>query len=62
MIHGNIATVPSGNAGFGYDPVFVPDGYDKSFAELGAELKNRISHRALAVEKLVQFLKDDLAE
>lgn len=62
MIHGNIATVPSGNAGFGYDPVFIPDGYDKSFAELGAELKNRISHRALAVEKLVQFLKDDLAE
>ena len=61
-IHGHISEAPSGAAGFGYDPVFVPDGYDKSFAELGAELKNRISHRALAVEKLVQFLKDDLAE
>jgi XTP/dITP diphosphohydrolase len=61
-IHGHISETPSGAAGFGYDPVFVPDGYDKSFAELGAELKNKISHRALAVEKLVQFLKDDLAE
>ena len=55
-IHGHISETPSGAAGFGYDPVFVPDGYNKSFAELGPELKNKISHRALAVEELIRFL------
>lgn len=61
-IHGHIAETPSGAAGFGYDPVFVPDGYNKSFAELGPELKNKISHRALAVEELIRFLKNDIAK
>ncbi len=61
-IHGHISETPSGAAGFGYDPVFVPDGYNKSFAELGPELKNRISHRALAVEELIRFLKNDIAK
>lgn len=61
-IHGHISETPSGAAGFGYDPVFVPDGYNKSFAELGPELKNKISHRALAVEELIRFLKTNLVE
>ena len=56
-IEGKIAEKPKGTAGFGYDPVFVPDGYQLSFAELGLEEKNKISHRALAVEKLTKYLK-----
>jgi len=56
-IDGQIAKLPQGNAGFGYDPIFVPDGYEKSFAELGTEEKNKISHRALAVQKLVNYLQ-----
>ncbi len=57
-IDGNIATSPRGNSGFGYDPIFVPDGYLVSFAELTAEEKNKISHRALAVQKLTEFLAE----
>lgn len=56
-IDGHIAKLPTGTTGFGYDPVFVPDGYSNSFAELGSEIKNTISHRALAVKKLAEFLK-----
>ncbi|NDV45924.1 non-canonical purine NTP diphosphatase [Paludibacter sp. 221] len=55
-ICGTIAEKPGGNAGFGYDPIFIPEGYDKSFAELTPEIKNKISHRALAVKKLSDFL------
>lgn len=54
---GSIATQKSGAGGFGYDPVFIPDGFDKTFAELGDEVKNTISHRAKAVEQLVAFLR-----
>jgi len=56
-VEGRIATEKSGTAGFGYDPIFVPDGYDQSFAELGDETKNRISHRARATKQLADFLK-----
>lgn len=55
-IDGTISEAPSGNAGFGYDPVFVPEGYDKSFAELNAAEKNKISHRGIAVGKLADYL------
>ena len=56
-VPGHIATSPSGEEGFGYDPVFHPDGYDCSFAEMDLSLKNRISHRANAMRRLVEFLK-----
>ncbi len=56
IIRGEIAKVCSGDNGFGYDPIFVPEGYDKSFAELSMDVKNKISHRALATEKLLEFL------
>lgn len=49
---GRLKTTPGGDGGFGYDPLFIPDGYDKSFAELGEGIKNTLSHRARAVEKL----------
>lgn len=53
---GSIALSPRGDGGWGYDPVFIPDGYSETFAELGPAIKNRISHRALATEKLQTFL------
>lgn len=56
-VEGHIALQRSGNGGFGYDPIFVPEGYDKSFAELGEGIKNQISHRARAVKKLADYLK-----
>lgn len=57
---GSIAQAPSGCNGFGYDPVFIPAGYDKSFAELGAEVKDKISHRARAFELATAFLKENI--
>jgi len=53
---GSIAERPMGDGGFGYDPIFIPEGYTKSFASLPAELKNRISHRARALAKLRDFI------
>lgn len=57
VVDGTISKEWKGNKGFGYDPVFVPDGYDRTFAEMSAEEKNAISHRGLAVQRLVAFLK-----
>jgi XTP/dITP diphosphohydrolase len=58
IVSGTIAESPRGEAGFGYDPVFVPKGYQQTFAELPANLKNKISHRANAIEKLLHFLNE----
>ena len=54
---GIIAKVPAGAKGFGYDPIFIPLGYDKTFAELGLELKDKISHRARAFEQFAAAFK-----
>lgn len=56
IIKGTIINEERGEAGFGYDPIFMPDGYDKTFAELGNDIKNKISHRALAINELGKFL------
>lgn len=57
-VPGRITETRSGAKGFGYDPVFMPDGYDITFAEMELDEKNRISHRARAVQKLIAFLND----
>lgn len=57
IVDGEIMRERAGNGGFGYDPVFRPDGYNLSFAELSADEKNAISHRGRALQKMVDFLK-----
>ena len=57
-LNGTILTEKRGAGGFGYDPIFLPDGYNKTLAEMSAEEKNQISHRARAIAQLVEFLKD----
>ena len=56
VCEGEIATEPRGNQGFGYDPIFIVPSYGKTFAELGAEIKNQISHRAIALKKVKEVL------
>ncbi|MFV0305197.1 MAG: RdgB/HAM1 family non-canonical purine NTP pyrophosphatase [Moheibacter sp.] len=56
-IHGQILTQKKGEKGFGYDPIFIPDGYRNSFAEMTSLQKNQISHRAKAVQKLINFIQ-----
>lgn len=58
LVRGTITQKVLGAGGFGYDPIFTPLGYDKTFAELSANIKNAISHRGKALEKLVDFLKN----
>lgn len=57
IVNGSIATHKQGASGFGYDPLFVPQGYSQTFAQMGNEEKNRISHRARAVQALCQYLQ-----
>lgn len=57
VVKGHITSGSSGTAGFGYDPVFIPEGYAQTFAEMDMHTKNKISHRGRAVHKLVEFLK-----
>jgi len=56
IIKGNIADSPRGLSGFGYDPIFIPKGFKKTFGEMNAEEKNKISHRAIAINKLKEYL------
>ena len=57
IVTGKICTERHGDGGFGYDPIFIPDGYTQTFSEMGAESKNLISHRGRAVRKLAEYLK-----
>jgi XTP/dITP diphosphohydrolase len=56
-VEGDLVVSPRGDAGFGYDPLFVPKGFAKTFAELGPEIKNELSHRARALDGLVEWLE-----
>ncbi|HEY3403522.1 MAG TPA: non-canonical purine NTP diphosphatase [Ohtaekwangia sp.] len=56
IINGRITGEPRGHSGFGYDPVFIPEGHDRTFAEMSLRQKNQLSHRAIAVKKLTQYL------
>ncbi len=55
-VEGTIAPAPAGHRGFGYDPIFIPEGFDLTFGQLPDRLKNKISHRAVAMEKFISFL------
>tara|TARA_B100000029_G_scaffold483576_1_gene534876 strand:+ start:4614 stop:5210 length:597 start_codon:yes stop_codon:yes gene_type:complete len=55
-VYGNLTWPPRGNFGFGYDPFFIPNGYNKTFAELSYKIKNKISHRSIAFKKMLKFL------
>lgn len=57
IVRGQLALQPMGTGGFGYDPIFIPDGYDRSFAQMTQHEKNTISHRAIAVEKMIRFIQ-----
>jgi XTP/dITP diphosphohydrolase len=56
VVNGEISLTQSGNSGFGYDPIFIPEGYEKSFGELPQDVKNHISHRANALRNMVDYL------
>ncbi len=58
VCEGKIAVKPSGTSGFGYDPIFIPDGFEQTFGELSVETKQKISHRARAAAKIIRFFAD----
>ncbi len=58
-VDGSIATQKTGNAGFGYDPIFIPTGFNRSFAEFNSDEKNKISHRGRALQKFIQYITDN---
>ena len=58
VVRHNITHTERGNSGFGYDPVFMPDGYNRTFAEMTADEKNKISHRQIALGKMITFLSN----
>jgi XTP/dITP diphosphohydrolase len=58
IVEGTIANSEKGSQGFGYDPIFIPEGYDQTFAELGIEIKNTLSHRARALQKFHDFIEE----
>lgn len=60
ICRGHIATVQSGSNGFGYDPVFIPEGYEETIADMSEELKNTISHRSIALNKMLNYIADKL--
>ena len=60
IVYGNIIQTPIGQDGFGYDPIFMPLGYDRTFAQMSMAEKNEISHRAIAMKKLIAFLKEQV--
>jgi XTP/dITP diphosphohydrolase len=58
-VDGHIATQKQGSAGFGYDPIFIPTGFNRSFAEFNSDEKNKISHRGRALQKFIQYLTNE---
>ncbi len=62
IVEGEILTFERGNDGFGYDPIFLPKGFDQTFAEMSPQLKNIISHRGMATKKLFEFLTQKICE
>lgn len=58
IVNGKITLAPAGIGGFGYDPVFIPEGYQNTFAELSSDIKNKISHRGKAIERMLKTIKD----
>ncbi len=58
VCNGRIAAAPRGTNGFGYDPIFIPEGFEETFGELSSTVKREISHRARAIQKIIRFLRD----